>query len=118
MNPEDRNEDERLSRLLAAAHAEAEPALWARARARIESRRGAPAVLAWITRPAALAAAAAVLVVACGISWRLLTPVSTSSSKTSASLIEALENERGGSGSLDESVWPGNGSPRDSGAGS
>jgi len=60
MTNDDRRE-ERLARLLAATRAEANPAVLARARARIAARDAArssvPGVAAWLGRPAVLAGA-------------------------------------------------------------
>jgi anti-sigma-K factor RskA len=67
----ERLSDERLARLIAASQAEADPAVWARVRARArsdEARRGSRGErwLEWLSRPAAVAAAAATLVVVVG----------------------------------------------------
>src|SRR5688572_29470580 len=70
-------EDRRLGALLRSAHAPANPAVWQRVRTRLAAAeaparvRGLDAVLAWFTRPAALAAASAALVVALGAGWSL-----------------------------------------------
>jgi hypothetical protein len=74
MTHDDRDEDARLSRLLAAVRADAEPALWTRVRARIEARerdRG-PAWLAWLERPVALGASFALLAAAVATSLTLV----------------------------------------------
>jgi hypothetical protein len=62
----DRNEDKPLE-LLRAVRAEADPVLWTRARARIEQHRPA-GFIAWLMRPAALAASMAALVLSVGVS--------------------------------------------------
>jgi hypothetical protein len=73
MSQDDRREDE-LSRLLASVHADADPTVWTRARARIEARERQRATgwLAWVMRPAALGASLAVFVAAVGTSMALL----------------------------------------------
>jgi hypothetical protein len=64
-------DDERLTRLLRAARAEADPVLWTRARARIGARQES-GLIAWLMRPAALAASMAALVLSVGVSAFLL----------------------------------------------
>ena len=120
MNDRERmsGEEERLLRVLGAIRAEAEPALWTRARARIESRRRVPAPLAWAMRPAALAVSAVLLVLATGATWTLLSPGRDASTSSTASLVERLEAERGDSSAADDDLWQGTDSPVDSGAGS
>ena len=97
-------EDRRLAALLSATHAPANPAVWRRVRAELEATgartsparaRGFDAVLAWLTRPAALAAATAALVVSLGAGWRwvdtLVVPADdVVASETSATLMESL----------------------------
>lgn len=87
--------ERRLSRLLRATRADADPALWTRARARIESRARAPWLLAWATRPAALGMALATLVVASGLSLLLVASAPEPSAPASLSLIETILAERG-----------------------
>jgi len=60
-SPTDRFE-ERLERLLGAARAEADPAVLARARARLAAEADVPRTLAWLGTPAALVTACALLV--------------------------------------------------------
>ena len=72
MDPKDDIRDQRLSRLLRMAQAETDPRLWTRARARIEALERTPRPLAWLVRPAGLAAAFALLVAAVGTSTALL----------------------------------------------
>jgi len=88
-----RCEDERLAALLAAVQAEANPAVWARVRTRLTAA-GAPAparsvvgarldaFLDWLTRPAAMAAAAAALVVALGAGWTVIGSLDTTTATT------------------------------------
>ncbi len=83
-------EDRKLSTLLSSVHAPANPAVWQRVRAEIAATmrparaRGFDAVLAWFTRPAALAAATAVLAVSLGAGYGLLDALSRNGSETSA----------------------------------
>ncbi len=73
------DDDRRLAALLASVQAEPNPAVWARVRTRLAAA-GAPAAspsrmdafLDWLTRPAALAAATATLVVALGTGWSMI----------------------------------------------
>jgi hypothetical protein len=55
------SDDEGLARLLGAAGAEADPAVWLRVKMRLGSEPPAPAWLAWMVRPVALAAAGGAL---------------------------------------------------------
>lgn len=71
------DDDPRLTRLLQAVRADADPVLWTRVRARIESRRRLPVLLAWAMRPAALAASVALLVVTAGVTLMLGEPATT-----------------------------------------
>jgi hypothetical protein len=66
--------DDDLSRLLGAVRADAEPALWTRARARIEAggRAGVRGWRAWVMRPAALGASLAVFAGAVAVSAALV----------------------------------------------
>lgn len=72
------DEDRRLSALLRAPHAPANPAVWQRVRAELAASarplraRGFDALLAWFTRPVALGAATAALVVSLGAGYGLL----------------------------------------------
>jgi hypothetical protein len=90
MHPDER-EDERLTALLAAVQAEPNPAVWARVRTRLAAG-AAPAharrldgFFDWLTRPAAMAAATAALVVALGTGWSVLGSLSREWSATTAS---------------------------------
>lgn len=56
MTPDDLRED-RLARLLGATRASADPAVLARARARLAARAAEPGVARWLARPAVLAGA-------------------------------------------------------------
>jgi hypothetical protein len=60
--------DERLVRLLGAARAPADPAVLARARARLAGTVPVPGPLAWLGTPAALVTACALFVVVAGAS--------------------------------------------------
>ncbi len=67
MNDIDRG-DERLARLLAATHAEADPAVLVRARARLRESERMPALFAWFGSPAGLVLAALLFVSVAGLS--------------------------------------------------
>jgi hypothetical protein len=85
--------DRKLSRMLAAVGADAEPALMTRARARIEARAAKPLLVRWAMRPAALGVSFVLLVASVGLS---LTLVSTApEAGESSSLVESLLAERG-----------------------
>jgi hypothetical protein len=121
--------DRRLGALLRSVHAPANPAVWQRVRTRLAAAeaparvRGLDAVLAWFTRPAALAAASAALVVALGTGWSLrdaLAPAADAEvefvATESASLIESLLDpaaataaglEDGGDGGETDGAAPG-----------
>jgi hypothetical protein len=73
------DDDRRIAGLLASVHAEPNPAVWTRVRTRLAAagvartaRTPLDAFLDWLTRPAALAAATATLVVALGTGWSVL----------------------------------------------
>jgi len=87
------DDDPRLTRLLAAVRADADPALWTRVRARLESRRRLPALLAWAMRPAALAASVALLVVAAGVTLMLGAPTPMLPSTSVAASLTTPEEE-------------------------
>ena len=91
MNSEDL--DLKLSQMLAAVGADAEPALLTRARARIEARVGQPFLVRWVMRPEALAASVALFVVSAGLSFALVS--SGSESSDSATFMELLFAEHG-----------------------
>ena len=90
MHPDER-EDERLTALLAAVQAEPNPAVWTRVRTRLAAEaaparaRRLDAFFDWLTRPAAMAAAAAALVVALGTGWTVLGSLSAEWSATASS---------------------------------
>jgi len=86
--------DRKLSRMLAAVGAEAEPALMTRARARIEARAGQPLLVRWAMRPVALGASMALFVASAGLSFALISGAPRSSNE-SATLIESLLAEQG-----------------------
>ncbi len=82
-----------IEELLRAVRAEADAAVWARARERIESgaRVEPPGQLwAWLSRPVAVAAAFAVLAVTIGVGAVVLPRQATVASAASASLVETL----------------------------
>ncbi len=146
MQPDERDgekmsdDDRRLAALLASVHAEPNPVVWARVRTRL-APVGAPATLRtpldafldWLTRPAALAAATATLVVALGTGWSLIESITATSgtnglttseqivASDATTLMESLleasdtESDAGSAGAV-ESDDAGDGTaPRDSG---
>jgi hypothetical protein len=94
MNDDRFEEDPELSRLLRAVRADADPALWTRVRARIESRQHVPALLRWAMRPAALAASFALLVATGALGLLLAAGTPIASGEEYGSLGEALLAER------------------------
>lgn len=92
----DGEEDRRLGALLRSTHAPANPAVWRRVRAELESapaRAGAfDAVLAWFTRPAALAAASMALVLALGAGASLLPAITSTTASDDATMVVASES--------------------------
>lgn len=98
-NDDLRNDDvreSRLARLIAAARAEANPAVLARARARIlamdTARSRVPGVAAWLGRPAVLAGAGALFVL-CLAGTFAVSQRAAESSGSETSLISALVGE-------------------------
>lgn len=97
MTAGDDEQDRRIARLLGSVRADADPALWTRARARIESRERAAARgwLGWLMRPAALGGSLALLAAAVATSAVLVitAPRSTSTSGSADTLEDALVAE-------------------------
>lgn len=98
MNGDDRF-DERITRLLAASHASANPAVLERARARLAARQSATGFLAFLGRPVALATAAGLLVVSVAVSLVLVSSetsgTATVAATTNTSLVAALLDDDG-----------------------
>ena len=112
----DENLERKLSRMLAAVKAEAEPALMTRARARIESRAGQPLLVRWAMRPAALGASMALFVASAGLSFALISSAPQSWTGEDATLIESLLEESGiEEGDTPAAPAPGQGTAADSG---
>jgi hypothetical protein len=88
------DDDPRLTQLIAAVKADAEPALWTRVRARAEARPATTGLLAWIARPAALAASFALLLGTAGIALTIGGTQTVASGDEYATLGEALVAER------------------------
>jgi len=86
-------DDERLSRLIGATRAAADPAVLARARARLAARPNAPRLALWLARPAVLAGAGALFALcvagALAVAQR---PVATTSATTLASALLGEED--------------------------
>ncbi len=93
---DERELDERLSLMLGAASADADPALMTRVRARIAARERVPRLLRWTMRPAALGASLALLVACAGLSLLLVASAPMTVTAEDESLIDALLAERGG----------------------
>lgn len=90
MTPDDLRE-ERLARLIAATRAGANPAVLARARARIAANERVPGVAAWLGRPTVLAGAG-VLFALC-IAGTFVVSQRVTASASEASLISSLVGE-------------------------
>ena len=106
MTHDEEREDERLTRLLAAVHADAEPALWTRVRARIEAGERVPRWESWLMRPAALGASLAVLAISMAAAFVLLSNTPrVAGTSTSEDLGDALVAEL--DQSFTETVAPG-----------
>jgi hypothetical protein len=93
MSQDPDRDDERLSQLMRAVRADADPALWTRVRARIEAgeseRRVRPRWLNWLARPAALATASLLLVITAGVGFATL-PRGDASTSTNTHSYESL----------------------------
>lgn len=109
-----RDEDRELGRWLRAVRADADPALWTRVRARIESRQRVPRLLRWAMRPAALATSLALLVATATLALMLGTGPAVSIDEEFTSLGEALLAERDAEFTA-ESVMPAGGAASDTG---
>ena len=94
MMHEQGDEESRLTRLLRSVRADADPALWTRVRARIESRPRLPGLLDWAMRPAALAASLTLLIVSAALALTLAAGTTVSSGEEYATLADALLAER------------------------
>jgi len=88
------DEDARLTRLLRAVRADADPALWTRVRAHLESRPWTPTLLAWAMRPAALAASLGLLLATSTLALLLTSGDTSAGADDYATLGEALLAER------------------------
>ena len=118
MNHDRDDEDPGLTRMLRAVRAEADPALWTRVRARIESRARVPAPLAWAMRPTALAASVALLVASATLALMLSTGSSVGTDEDYATLAEALIAERDAeAATVEVAPAPAGGAASDSGSG-
>ncbi len=99
MNGDDRF-DERITRLLAASHASANPAVLERARARLAARESTSGFLAFLGRPVALATAAGLLVVSIAASLAIVgsertITTSTATQPSGSTLVAALLDDDG-----------------------
>ena len=125
MNPNDFDsaEDRRLSALLRAPQAEANPAVWARVRTRLAAE-ARPAIgrfdglLDWLMRPAAMAAATVALVVSLGAGWNVvgsLTTTDTTLVDETTSVMESLLEPSTTATTGDDAGDAGSAAPGDSG---
>ncbi len=85
--------DERLAKLLAASRAEADPAVLARARARLAARERAPGVAVWLGRPAVLAGAGALFALCVAGTFVVSRQAATASATGETSLIATVLGE-------------------------
>jgi len=88
---QDHERDDRITKLMGAVRADAEPALWTRARARIDEReRQARGWVAWLMRPAAIGGSLALLAVAIATSLALVAtaPRTVTTNTTGAETLE------------------------------
>ncbi|HKQ58703.1 MAG TPA: hypothetical protein VJY35_12615 [Candidatus Eisenbacteria bacterium] len=114
---DEEQEDPRLTRLLQAVRADADPALWTRVRARIADRPRVPRFLEWAMRPAALAASMALFLASMAGALVLATQSSVAS-EDYATLTEALVAERDADAAIAPAVsTPEVGAAQDSGSG-
>lgn len=112
------DEDIRLTRLLQAVRADADPALWTRVRARAIAHPPVPGVLAWAMRPAALAASLALLLASAALALVLASGTTVSAGEDYATLGDALVAERDAEAAVTPTVaQPRSGAARDSGSG-
>lgn len=88
----DERDDERLAKLIGARRAVANPAVLARARARIAERAAAPGVAVWLAKPAVLAGAG-VLFVLCVTGALTISQPPVSSAGETAILASLLGEE-------------------------
>ena len=115
---EEDDEELGLTRLLRAVRADADPALWARVRARVIARPRVPPLLAWAMRPAALAASLALFLASAALALVLASGTGGATGEEYATLGEALVAERDAEGVTPPvTAQPTSGAARDSGSG-
>ncbi len=86
-------DDERLSRLIGATRAVADPAVLARARSRLAARPNAPRLALWLARPAVLAGAGALFALCvAGVLTLAQRPVTTGNATTLAAALLGEED--------------------------
>ena len=116
MMHDDEPDDPRLTRLLQAVRADADPALWTRVRARIEARPRVPGLLAWAMRPVALGASVALFLASMAGALVLATDSSVAG-EDYATLTEALVAERDAdTATAPATLAPESGAAQDSGS--
>jgi hypothetical protein len=112
------DEDIRLTRLLQAVRADADPVLWTRVRARALARPRISGVLAWAMRPAALATSLALLLASAALALLLASGTAVSTDDDYATLGEVLLAERDAEATATPATTPPRpGAARDSGIG-
>lgn len=111
MKHEIETDEARLGRWLSAARADADPAVWTRARARLEARGRELGAFEWLLRPVALAISGALFAASLAVGVMLVraTPVdATSDASLAANLLEVdtsigLESQLGTTSSSEAS---------------
>ena len=94
MTMRDDHEDIRLTRLLRAVQAEADPVLWTRVRARAIAGPRVSGLLAWAMRPAALAASLGLFLASAALALALASGSAVSTGEDYDTLGDALLAER------------------------
>ena len=89
-------DEARITRLLAATGANADPGVLARAQARLAADEAGPGWLAWLSKPAALVAACALLTLSVGIAALVLSGERTNTDDTT--LVASLLGDDGSEG--------------------
>jgi hypothetical protein len=112
------DEDLRLTRLLQAVRADADPVLWTRVRARALARPRVSGLLAWAMRPAALAASLGLFLASASLALLLASGTTRSAGEDYATLGEALLAERDAEAATPPATTQSqSGAARDSGSG-
>jgi hypothetical protein len=107
--------EERLARLIGASRAPADPAVLARARARIAARAAEPGVVRWLARPAVLAGAGAMFVLCVAGSFAVNQRLTAASADTSLVASVLGDGDLGLPIDTSDSALPGGAAAGDSG---